>query len=415
MSINWLVTVSTPRGVDIPTYGNYGGPNYSDGRIVQPTEVTPLTTPPVDTLDELFLEHDRAYDLSSDPLVLAEADLQLVRAIAALSDDQLSGEGHLYAGATQLALIDQINNRWGHPEIFDPGEESLLVQDALNNLEQGRVAPDTDEIAAVREGVEDLLTYAQGGSTGFTLTDTDVLVDDVFYFARNPDVLQAGVDPDQHYAQWGWQEGRDPNAFFSTSGYLSANDDVDDANINPLQHYDEWGWKEGRDPSVRFDTDLYLRFNPDVAAANLNPLEHYLAWGATEGRAIYTAVGRTIANGFDAEFYLLANPDVGAADVDAAFHFQTWGWQEGRDPNALFDTSAYLTAYADVAAAGINPLEHYIKWGWQEGRDPSGAFDTSSYLAAYTDVAAAGINPLQHYLQWGVYEGRSTFGDGLIG
>jgi glucose/arabinose dehydrogenase len=242
-----------------------------------------------------------------------------------------------------------------------------------------------------------------------------VLVDDAFYLARNPDVLAAGVDPDLHYAAFGWHEGRDPNAFFSTNGYLSAHADVDDAGVNPLEHYHQNGWKEGRDASINFDTSLYLIHNPDVKAANIDPLEHYLAFGRVEGRQIYEAVGQGVQGTFDAEYYLLANPDVGAAGVDAAFHFQTYGWKEGRDPNAFFDTSAYLSTYTDVAAAGVNPLEHYNSFGWKEGRDPSGEFDTDAYLAAYTDVAAAGVNPLQHYLQFGIYEGRSAFPDAVIG
>lgn len=414
MSINWLVAVPTPKGVEIPTYGNYGGPNYSDGRILLPTEVTSLTTPPVDALDALFREHDRAYGNSTDPLVLAQADLQLIRSIAALPGNQLSAEGHLYGGAATLAFIDQINIRWAHPEIFQPGEEAALKQNGLDNIAKGNVDPDPEEIPAVPQRFADLLEYAQGGSPGVVLTDTDVLVNDVFYLSRYPDVTQAGIDPDAHYNDSGWHEGRDPNAFFSTSGYLSANQDVAAAEINPLQHYQLDGWKEGRDASINFDTDLYLRFNPDVAAAGVNPLEHYISAGASEGRVAYEAVGRSIINGFDAEYYLLANPDVGAAGMDAAFHFENYGWKEGRDPNAYFDTNGYLETYTDVAAAGVNPLEHYMASGWTEGRDPSGEFSTASYLEANSDVAAAEINPLQHYLQYGIYEGRTGLADGLI-
>jgi hypothetical protein len=404
MSINWNVTVDTPYGVIIPTYGQYGGPGYS----------APPGTQPVDDLDALFLQHDAAYGSSSDPLVLAQADLELLRGITNLTDAQLSAEGHLYAGATELALIDQIKSRYGHTELFQPGEEALITQDALDNLQKGGIDPEPDEIAAAFELRDNLIEYAQGGSTGINIADTDVLVDDVFYLARNPDVLAAGVDPDLHYAQFGWPEGRDPNALFSTNGYLSAHADVGDSGVNPLAHYHQNGWKEGRDASINFDTSLYLIHNPDVKAAGVDPLEHYLAFGRFEGRQTYEAVGQGVQGTFDAEYYLLANPDVGAAGVDAAFHFQTYGWKEGRDPNAFFDTGAYLSTYTDVAAAGVNPLEHYNSFGWQEGRDPSAEFDTDAYLAAYTDVAAAGVNALQHYLQFGIYEGRSNFSDGLI-
>ncbi|WP_375461108.1 matrixin family metalloprotease [uncultured Enterovirga sp.] len=254
----------------------------------------------------------------------------------------------------------------------------------------------------------------------------DILVDDAFYLAAYPDVGRAGQDPDIHYAQYGWQEGRNPNAFFSTDGYLAANPDVAGSRINPLAQYEQFGWREGRDPSAAFDDELYLERNPDVRAAGVNPLAHYFASGQSEGRQTYTAVGDAkdfIHGSFDAEFYLLANPDVARAASGtggdtfqfAYSHFEAFGWREGRDPNAFFDTSGYLAAYQDVKAAGVDPLAHYDLYGWREGRDPSASFDSSAYLAAYADVAAAQVDPLQHFLQYGIHEGRSGFGDDLIG
>lgn len=252
-------------------------------------------------------------------------------------------------------------------------------------------------------------------------------VDVDYYLFMNPDVKAAGLDPAQHYLQFGAKEGRDPNAFFSTSGYLAANADVAKAGLNPLQHYDQFGWKEGRDPGVHFDNEQYLARNPDVKAAGIDPLLHFLQFGQAEGRQAETAIGRAgdigAAKGFDAEYYLLANADVAkaasAASGDtfafARFHFDTYGWKEGRDPNAVFDTKGYLAAYGDVKAAGINPLTHYDSFGFKEGRDASAEFDTSSYLAAYKDVAAAGVDPMTHYLQFGAVEGRSTFADGHFG
>ena len=56
------------------------------------------------------------------------------------------------------------------------------------------------------------------------------------------------------------------------------------AGVNPLDHYMNFGFKEGRDPSGDFDTNAYLAANPDVAAAGINPLEHFLLFGGHEGR-----------------------------------------------------------------------------------------------------------------------------------
>src|SRR5215210_8520214 len=98
MLINWLVLAPTLYGVSVPTYGNYGGPQYSDGRLIPPGETPTFSAPNLDALDALFREHDRVYYSSSDPNVLAQADLKLIQGIVALQDAALSGEGHLYAG-----------------------------------------------------------------------------------------------------------------------------------------------------------------------------------------------------------------------------------------------------------------------------------------------------------------------------
>lgn len=51
-----------------------------------------------------------------------------------------------------------------------------------------------------------------------------------------------------------------------------------------LQHYLIYGWKEGRDPSAGFSSDGYLAANPDVRAEGCNPLAHFLDFGLAEGR-----------------------------------------------------------------------------------------------------------------------------------
>jgi hypothetical protein len=245
--------------------------------------------------------------------------------------------------------------------------------------------------------------------------DGNPLVDDLFYYAANHDVWNAGADADQHYASFGWHEGRDPSAFFSTSIYLSANADVRAANVNPLVHFDQVGWQEGRVPSLAFDPQQYLDAYPNVAAAHIDPLADFLQNGYQENRLPFAPTELIATNGFDYVYYLGHNPDVAAAHVDPLAHFQTIGWQEGRNPNALFDIAGYLATYADVAAAHVNPFEHYNQFGWHEGRDPSVGFDTTAYLAAYPDVAAAGVNPLVHFLQFGQHEGRAPFADGVWG
>jgi hypothetical protein len=244
--------------------------------------------------------------------------------------------------------------------------------------------------------------------------DGDPLVDALFYYSRNHDVWNAHVEADTHYHTFGWREGRDPDAFFSTSTYLSLNPGVKAAGVDPVVQFDQGGWKTS-DPSIYFDNNAYLNANPDVKAAGLDPLAHFLANGAEEGRQPIAPAVLLAANGFDYVYYLQHNPDVAAARVDPLQHFETVGWREGRNPNAYFDTSGYLAHYGDVAAAGVNPLDQYNQSGWKEGRDPSVNFDTTDYLSHYPDVTAAHVNPLTHFLQHGQFEGRSSFADGVWG
>jgi hypothetical protein len=229
-------------------------------------------------------------------------------------------------------------------------------------------------------------------------------LDQGFYLDQYADVAAAGIDPLAHYTYFGWREGRDPNAAFSTDEYLMVNPDVRAAGVNPLAHYTSWGWQEARDPSLAFDNAGYLALHPDVKAAGVDPMTHYLQHGFDEGRETRKAVITPDADAFDAAFYLAKNADVAAAGVDAKEHFMAFGWQEGRDPNSYFDTSEYLQINWDVAAANVNPLLHYNEFGWREER--TGGFDQEAYLEANADVAAAGVNPLLHFLHFGIFEGR---------
>jgi|GEM_PF-1835074 len=284
------------------------------------------------------------------------------------------------------------------------------LTDATVTQSGNRLVIDTATSHTVLTGFETYV-FADGTVT----TDADALVDDLYYYAHNPDVWEAHVDADAHYHTFGWHEGRNPNAYFKTGLYLALHPDVQSAGVDPLLYYEIDGWKAGSDAAISFDLDAYLKANPDVTAANVDPLTHFLQFGAAEGRRPPLLTSAISANGFDYIYYLQHNPDVAAAGVDPLLHYETFGWWEGRNPNALFDDKGYLEHYPDVAAAGMVPLDHYYEFGWHEGRDPSAGFDTSDYLSAYPDVAGANIDPLNHFLQFGIHEGRSPFADGHFG
>ena len=52
LSINWSILVPGPGDVPIPTYGNYGGPGYSNGEVLSaPDQPVDYSAPAVDPLD----------------------------------------------------------------------------------------------------------------------------------------------------------------------------------------------------------------------------------------------------------------------------------------------------------------------------------------------------------------------------
>jgi hypothetical protein len=189
MFINWLVLAPTPEGIPVPTYGNYGGPDYSGGKIVGPGESPDFTVAAKDPLDELFLRHDEAHaNPASDALSRAQADIALIQGIQALPENAVSAEGDLYAGAAILATIYQISVVDRHPELLASLDVKAVVQKAAGLIEQGSVEPDPQEVAG-------LINWAGNTVAALAAVDDPILrqiagtiLDHVsgFDFTRNP-------------------------------------------------------------------------------------------------------------------------------------------------------------------------------------------------------------------------------------
>lgn len=141
-------------------------------------------------------------------------------------------------------------------------------------------------------------TAVVSAATSLTVgADTVAGFDAAYYLQNNPDVLSAAQSlfPTsasqqaafalQHYTNFGWHEGRNPNQVFNTNYYLKTNSDVAAAGINPLAHYESFGWQENRTTSATFNETHYLTVNPDIKLAGVNPMDHYLVYGQFEGRS----------------------------------------------------------------------------------------------------------------------------------
>ena len=272
------------------------------------------------------------------------------------------------------------------------------------------------------------------------------LFDATDYLRRYPDVKNAGMDPLEHFIQFGDIERRDPSDHFSTRHYAVANGL--DAGTGALEHFLTTGWATGA-----------IHLPSDLGAVVLQ--------GALEPRL--DALRRSIVQDsglFDETFYFRRNPDVAATTTDGLGHFLQHGWMEGRKPHpdfdrlrqdcatglppregliwlvhdlvviarlnqlggqapqeaerrrdlalrtrllesGLFDPHYYLLRNGDVAAAGVDPLAHFLSSGGVEGRDPSQAFSSKYYILA-NGLAGQNLNALVHYLDIGRAQGCVT-------
>lgn len=240
-----------------------------------------------------------------------------------------------------------------------------------------------------------------------------------WYLSNNPDVAIAGVDPLEHYLQFGEVEGRWPNAYFDPKYYQTHAPGAKKYPGSALDHYAEKGWTKGRNPSRKFSSQLYLEQYPDVASKNIDPLEYHLNTGRFKGNfAFQTSLEKGSDKGlintlrligesglFDADWYKKYYSDLWYADVDPLFHYAKHGWSERRRPNIFFHADWYEDTYRDDIGDEI-PLVYYIRKGHKIGHNPAPNFNCATYLAENKDIDGDTVEPLAHYLTVGIAEGR---------
>lgn len=131
----------------------------------------------------------------------------------------------------------------------------------------------------------EILNTNDYNALNFSFTE-DEIFNSAYYYDRNPDVADDGINPYTHYFLSGAYapEFRDPTFYFDSSFYLETYTDVADDGINPLLHYFSSGADELRDPDPAYDTSFYLETYTDVAEDGINPLLHYYFTNDSEVR-----------------------------------------------------------------------------------------------------------------------------------
>lgn len=243
-----------------------------------------------------------------------------------------------------------------------------------------------------------------------------------WYLSKNPDVARSGLDPEEHYRNFGDAEGRWPNPYFDPNYYRSIAPGARKSGGLALAHFAEKGWQRGRNPSRKFSLKLYLEQYPDVAEAGTDPLSYHFERGQFEGKLAFNIVleregsaaliadMQRIHNSglFDAGWYRKYYSDLWHADFDPLHHFVKHGWKEKRSPNVFFDTAWYVHKYGGDLGEDlgeINPLIYYIEKGFSLGHNPSPQFICETYFRKNPDLDPEKTEPLAHFLRHGMANG----------
>jgi len=190
--INWTkdvfidpVTFSAsagPSGIPVPTYGNYGGPDYSDG-LVGGTIPLSGALPPLDQLDALFFTHDLAYQLQPSANEIPSADLALIQGIESLTaTGSLDAEASLYGGAAILGVISNMGLNGNLPS---PQELAVADATAAYDIEYGLSHLSPTEQGLAEAAVQDIATAFLKPPSSSNLDLTEALY--VGYFGRAAD------------------------------------------------------------------------------------------------------------------------------------------------------------------------------------------------------------------------------------
>ncbi len=147
---------------------------------------------------------------------------------------------------------------------------------------------------------------------------------------------------------------------FDEAFYLNEYPHVRIFGIEPRDHYRQYGMRLG-----------YLPFKgaklPKVSKVAPKQAEKSLGTKSLPKDKIAQSDFDTVVTEIDLAWYNSLFPK-GKAPKDPVAHYLETGWQEGMEPTPWFSSRHYLATYEDVGPSGMNPFVHYLKIGKYEGR-----------------------------------------------
>lgn len=273
-----------------------------------------------------------------------------------------------------------------------------------------------------------------------------------WYVNQYSDVAKIGMEPFNHFCQYGIYEDRSPGPDFNPALYRMENPHLkNDDRPTLLIAIEQNNYQNQRsdlldrrnlvESSGVFEPVWYCQNNPDVFEAGMDALNHFCTFGLYEDRPpgpkFYPAVYRIENPHLDLD----RRPSLLIAierDDLQDHHNNMLRRQEFIKDSNLFDPAWYLHNNPDVVGAGIDALDHFCALGIYENRLGNSAigwpkkyceqleyyefasrlartklFDSHWYLKRYPDIRNSQIDPWVHFIQCGRYEERQP-GPGFL-
>lgn len=205
------------------------------------------------------------------------------------------------------------------------------------------------------------------------------ILDESFYLETNPDVAASTFSAVEHFAKYGWKEGRKPSK--------DINIDV----IKGLQN------EKGNEIDLSILIELILEDisnSKKITENSHNSFSHQTSNSSVDVR-------RDWKDGYDIE-------EIRSGFI-AKFH------EKGHSGDSFLDLlldmfcpESYVSENEDVKDAGVDPVKHYFQWGFFEGRLPCSVQHLETFIENKLKSSA-----YQHYPEANEYEFFSGEGSPL--
>lgn len=230
------------------------------------------------------------------------------------------------------------------------------------------------------------------------------LFDSNYYLASYPDIALAGIDPLQHYLEFGWREGRNPSPWFDSRFYIDKYD-LHRSDICPLVHYVEFGQDTGVLTRDLYNFERIVDSHSDIIGSVLELVSHNPDIATNE--VLQGIILPMFSPGVIRRRHNLTDM---VSDFECLLRYLTYDLHMGLSPGKFYDDGYYRS---QVIMRGLerghtqdNWFRHWLKFGVRHRISPVDWYTDPDYLELNPDLVSYPDWPFLHLIRHGFKEGR---------